>query len=138
MTQALVSGGSGSIDRLLVRCRRGLEGRLVHVHVHLRIEAAAELVAALRAEPVRCGLTHLATPRDRARGSDVLLNLAVKTGLLAERARRQRATATGARAAVDAARKARVALPVPCASEAALLTGGPCIEAEGTVCRDET
>jgi len=56
MTQALVSGGSGSIDRLLVRCRRGLEGRLVRVH--LRIEAAAELVAALRAEPVRCGLTH--------------------------------------------------------------------------------
>ncbi len=136
MTQALVSGGSGSIDRLLVRCRRGLEGRLVHVH--LRIEAAAELVAALRAEPVRCGLTHLATPRDRARGSDVLLNLAVKTGLLAERARRQRATATGTRAAVDAARKARVALPLPCASEAALLTGGPCIEAEEAVCRDET
>ncbi len=75
MAQAFVTGGSGFIGRLLVR-RLVVEGHLVRVL--FRSEASAELVAALRAEPVHDGLTHPATRRNRVRGSEVLLDLAAE------------------------------------------------------------
>lgn len=129
MARAFITGGSGFIGRVLVR-RLLDEGNSVRVLV--RSEASAEKVSALGAEPVRGELTDPTTWQDAIVGSDVVFHLAAETDVTADRARHELVTIQGTRAAVDAARYAKVPRFVLCGSEAALLAGDPLIDVDET------
>lgn len=129
MARAFVTGGSGFIGRALVRRLRE-EGHSVGALV--RSEASAAKVSALGAEPVRGELTDPTTWRDSAAGSDVVFHLAAETDITADRERHELVTVRGTRAAVDAARHARVPRFVHCGSEAALLAGDPLVDVDET------
>ena len=129
MAQVFVTGGSGFIGRVLVR-RLLAEGNSVRALV--RSEASAEVVAALGAEPVRGELTDPSTWRDALTGCDVVFHLAAETDITADRARHDLVTVGGTRAAVAAARHAKVPRFVHCGSEAALLAGEPLVDADET------
>jgi nucleoside-diphosphate-sugar epimerase len=129
MAQAFVTGGSGFIGQALVR-RLLDEGHSVRVLV--RSEASAAKVSALGAEPVRGELTDLAAWRNEVTGSDVVFHLAAETDITADRERHELVTVRGTRAAVDAARYAKVPRFVHCGSEAALLAGAPLVDVDET------
>ncbi|MFJ8750569.1 NAD-dependent epimerase/dehydratase family protein [Streptomyces sp. NPDC102441] len=129
MAQAFVTGGSGFIGEVLVRRLIG-EGHSVRVLV--RSETSAAKVSALGAEPVRGELTDPATWQNDVTGSDVVFHLAAETDITADRERHELVTVRGTRAAVDAARYARVPRFVHCGSEAALLAGAPLVDVDET------
>ncbi|MFS8201749.1 NAD-dependent epimerase/dehydratase family protein [Streptomyces sp. CWNU-52B] len=129
MAHAFVTGGSGFIGRALVRRLLG-EGHTVRVLV--RSEVSAAKVSALGAEPVRGELTDPATWQEAVVGSDVVFHLAAETDVTADRERHELVSVRGTRAAVDAARHARVPRFVHCGSEAALLAGDPLVEVDET------
>jgi nucleoside-diphosphate-sugar epimerase len=129
MAQAFVTGGSGFIGQVLVRRLRG-EGHSVRALV--RSEDSATKVSALGAEPVRGELTDPATWRDAVTGSEVLFHLAAETDVSADRARQELVTVGGTRAAVDAARYAKVPRFVHCGTEAVLMAGDPLVEVDET------
>jgi nucleoside-diphosphate-sugar epimerase len=130
MAQAVVTGGSGFIGQVLIR-RLLDEGHSVRVLV--RSEASAAKVSVLGAEPVRGELTDPATWRNGVTGSDVVFHLAAETDITADRERHELVTVRGTRAAVDAARYAKVPRFVHCGSEAALLAGDPLVDVDETV-----
>ena len=127
MAQVFVTGGSGFIGRALVRRLLG-EGHSVRALV--RSEASAAKISALGAEPVRGELTDPLTWQDRVTGSDVVFHLAAETDITADRERQELVTVRGTRAAVEAARHARVPRFVLCGSEAALLAGAPLVDVD--------
>jgi len=129
MAQAFVTGGSGFIGQALVR-RLVADGHAVRVLV--RSQASADAVAALGAVPVRGELADATTWREDVVGSDVLFHLAAETDITASRERHEQVTVRGTRAAVEAARHARVPRFVHCGSEAALLAGDPLIDVDET------
>jgi nucleoside-diphosphate-sugar epimerase len=129
MAQVFVTGGSGFIGQVLV-------GRLLgaghSVGVLVRSEASAAKISALGAKPVRGELTEPLTWRNDVVGSDVVFHLAAETDVMADRERHELVTVRGTRAAVDAARYARVPRFVHCGSEAALLAGAPLVDIDET------
>lgn len=129
MAQVFVTGGSGFIGRMLVR-RLLDEGHSVRALV--RSAASAEAVTALGAHPVPGVLTDPTTWQDAVAGSDVVFHLAAETDITADRARHELVTVQGTRAALAAARFARVPRFVHCGSEAALLAGEPLLEVDET------
>ncbi|MDJ1131180.1 NAD-dependent epimerase/dehydratase family protein [Streptomyces iconiensis] len=129
MAQVFVTGGSGFIGQVLVR-RLLDEGHSVRALV--RSETSAAKISALGAEPVRGELTDPTTWRDGVAGSDVLFHLAAETDITAGRERHELVSVRGTRAAVDAARHARVPRFVHCGSEAALLAGAPLVDVDET------
>lgn len=127
MARAFVTGGSGFIGQVLVRRLLG-EGHTVRALV--RSETSATKVSALGAEPVRGELTEPAAWRNQVTGSDVVFHLAAETDITADRARHELVSVRGTRAAVEAARDARVPRFVHCGSEAALLAGDPLVDVD--------
>lgn len=96
----------------------------------VRSETSAAKVSALGAEPVRGELTDATTWQNEVTGSDVVFHLAAETDITADRERHELVSVRGTRAAVDAARHARVPRFVHCGSEAALLAGPPLVEVD--------
>jgi nucleoside-diphosphate-sugar epimerase len=129
MSQVFVTGGSGFIGQALI-LRLVREGHGVRALV--RSATSAQTVAALGATPVRGVLTEPETWRDAVSGSEVLFHLAAETDLDADLAQHQLVTVEGTRAALEAARHARVARFVNCGSEAALLAGDPLVDVDET------
>lgn len=129
MAQAFVTGGSGFIGQALVR-RLLDEGHSVRALV--RSEDSAAKVAALGAEPVHGELSDASTWQEAVTGSDVFFHLAAETDITAPREQHERTTVGGTRAALEAARFAKVSRFVLCGSEAALLAGDPLIEVDET------
>lgn len=127
MAQTFITGGSGFIGRRLVG-RLLTDGHAVKVLV--RSAGAAEVVAALGAQPVHGELTDPETWRAHVEGSEVLFHLAAETDITADRERQQLITVGGTRAALQAARQAGVARFVHCGSESALLAGEPLIDVD--------
>jgi nucleoside-diphosphate-sugar epimerase len=111
---------------------RRLVGEGHDVRALVRSDAAAGVVAALGATPVRGVLTEPDTWRDAVVGSEVLFHLAAETDLDADLARHQLVTVDGTRAALEVARDAKVARFVNCGSEAALLAGDPLVDVDET------
>jgi nucleoside-diphosphate-sugar epimerase len=129
MALTFVTGGSGFIGQALIRRLIG-EGHTVRTLV--RSETAATKVSALGAEPVCGELTDAGTWQDAVVGSEVLFHLAAETDITAPREQHERITVGGTRAALEAARHAKVSRFVHCGSEAALLAGEPLIEVDET------
>ena len=127
MAKVFVTGGSGFIGRRLVN---QLLSQGHSVSVLVRSQVSADVVTRLGATAVRGELTVADTWQQAVEGSEVLFHLAAETDVDAELERHELVTVQGTRAALEAARAARVPKFVHCGSEAALLAGEPLVDVD--------
>jgi nucleoside-diphosphate-sugar epimerase len=127
VSAAFVTGGSGFIGGALIR-RLVAAGRPVRALA--RSEAAAAKVAALGAEPVRGDLDDTAAMDAGARGCAIAFHCAAQLGDWGSASRFEHANVTGTVNALQATAAAGVERFVHVGTEAALMAGGPLIEAD--------
>ena len=125
-----VTGGSGYIGRNLIR-RLIADGH--RVRALARSEAAAGIVAALRAEPVRGDILDPASLKAAMTGCEWLAHAAADTGHGSFTTRQHHTNLDGTRNVLNAAREAGITRAVHVSTEAVLLSGAPLRNAnEGT------
>ena len=128
-SSAFVTGGSGFIGGALVR-------RLVaggcEVRALARSDRSAAAVAELGAEPVRGDLDDVAAMTSGAEGCETAFHLAAVVAQWGTPEEFRRGNVDGTRNALDACAAAGVRRFVHCGTEAAILAGGPLVNADET------
>jgi len=117
-----ITGGSGYIGRNLIR-RLIADG--YSVRALARSDSAAEIVAELRAEPVRGDILNRASLEAAMHGCDWLVHAAADTGHGAFTTRQHHTNLDGTRNVLNAAREAGIKRAVHVSTEAVLLSGAP-------------